>query len=164
MKTNSNDAARALVAAVRTSVRLGVRDSAVLSARVPLAIRERLDAQAKKIGLAPSVYLRGLVMRAASRRDPEATLASIARLLGLDPDTATPGELQDALTDLLLAGEPPANQGATAETADPAPPATAKALTKQELAYCEREKITPEQFRARTARAVKRTATAGKAR
>jgi hypothetical protein len=98
-----------------------------------------------------SVALRDAIRRLSDT--PDAELLDLTRLLGLPPDAA-PAAILDAVNALLNAGVPSPDAGATPENADPLPP---KVLTKQERAYCERHNLTPAQFRARTAAAVKRT-------
>lgn len=160
----SSDAARALRATFR-GADLGRMSSAILATRVPLAVRARFEGQAKKLRMNPGVLLRTIVMQSATPRDPSETLEKIAALLDLDPAIASPDDIQQALTDLLLVGQPSddGGDGSTGEVADQPPPAAPKALSRAEVAGIKRLGISVEEFRARKRAVVRRAPSARKA-
>jgi hypothetical protein len=110
--------------------------------------RRRFDTAALAVGI-----------RALNDDTPatEKDRVELCKFLGLPAD-ATDAEIQTAVQAYLVSAEPPAPAGATGGNADAPPPASAfrRELTKAELAYITKHKITPEQFAARKRAAVKR--------
>jgi hypothetical protein len=112
------------------TVALGRANSAVLSARVPLAVKRELELRAGRLYTTPGRLLRALVAAAVSSNADRARLCD---LLGL-PATAADDAVTAAVAQLLIdTAEPPpaADAGATAGNAEtppaPLPPAIAAA-------------------------------------
>jgi hypothetical protein len=88
--------------------------------------------------------------------------AELCKFLGL-PDDATDAEIQSAVQALITAtgdtaAAPPPSAGAKGGNADvPPPPGVTfgRKLSRDELAYCEKHKLAPEQFAARKRDAVR---------
>jgi hypothetical protein len=141
------------------AVKVARENAARVGARLDTDSARALVRYCSRNGCNTSTALRDAIRRLSDT--PDAELLDLTRLLGLPPD-ADPAAILDAVNALLSAGAPP-DDGATAETADAAPPPTPRGLTKAEKAYCKANKLTTTEFRARLAGAAKRAPSARKA-
>lgn len=98
--------------------RLGRTSSAVISTRVPVALRARIYEGAARSGVQVGAYVRGLLLRARGAGD---VLDQLIALLGLSADAdaqAIKAAVESLLSPPAPAGAPPAELGATAENAE----------------------------------------------
>jgi hypothetical protein len=127
-----------------------------ITARLPKAEARMLAKYRTRTGASTSAALRNAIRRLAAETGPDAELADLCKLLGLPAD-ADSSAILDAVNALLGQGDDAAatedgGDGSTSEVAD-----QPKKLSRDELAFCKREGITEDEFRARVAGAAKRS-------
>lgn len=129
-----------------------------VSTRVSAGTARALAAHARTLKSTPAAILRAMIEKAARSSKDRKRLTD---LLGLD-QAASDQEVTAAVAVLVNAtsttgGTPPDSSGGTAGNADPppAPSAFGRTLTRAELAYIAKHKITAAEFQARKRAAVK---------